>query len=57
MQALAEYRRVTGVSARLVVVGMTATDSTIVDPQGAGVLDVVGLSTDTLRLIANFIRR
>jgi 60 kDa SS-A/Ro ribonucleoprotein len=54
---LAEYRRVTGIPARLVVVGMTATGSTLGDPQDAGVLDVVGLSTDKPRLMANLIRR
>ena len=56
VQALAEYRRATGIPSRLVVVGMTATGSTIGDPQDAGVLDVVGLSTDTPRLVADFIR-
>ncbi len=56
VQALAQYRRATGIPARLVVVGMTATRSTIGDPRDAGVLDVVGLSTDTPRLVADFIR-
>ncbi len=56
VQTLGEYRRATGIPTKLVVVGMTATGSTIGDPQDAGVLDVVGLSTDTPRLIADFIR-
>lgn len=56
VQALADYRRATGIPAKMVVVGMTATGSTIGDLQDAGVLDVVGLSTDTPRLIADFVR-
>lgn len=55
-QALAEYRMKSGLDAKLVVMAMTATDSTIGDVGDPGVLDVVGMSTDTPRLISNFIR-
>ena len=55
VQALVEYRRQSGIASKLVVVGMTATGSTLGDPQDGGVLDVVGFSTDTPRLINQFI--
>jgi 60 kDa SS-A/Ro ribonucleoprotein len=35
---------------------MTATDFTIADPTDPGMLDVVGLSTDTPALISQFSR-
>ena len=54
-QALVQYRRETGIPAKLAVVGMTATRFTIADPQDPGELDVVGFDTDTPNLIAGFI--
>ncbi len=54
-QALAQYRQQTGISAKLVVVGMTSTKFSIADPNDAGMLDVVGCSTDTPSVIADFI--
>lgn len=44
-QALREYRDWSGRSARLVVVGMTATGFSIADPRDAGMLDVVGFDS------------
>lgn len=55
-QALARYRSHTGIAARLVVVGMTATDITVADPTDAGMLDVAGFDTATPSLIADFSR-
>lgn len=55
-QALREYRDRTGIAARLVVVGMTATRFTIADPADAGTLDVVGFDTATPGLISDFTR-
>jgi 60 kDa SS-A/Ro ribonucleoprotein len=55
-QALAEYRRVMGIPAKLVVVGMTATNVTIADPSDAGMMDVVGFDGATPELIADFAR-
>jgi 60 kDa SS-A/Ro ribonucleoprotein len=55
-QALDQYRQQTGIPAKLIVVGMTATNFTIADPNDKGMLDVVGFSTDTPSVIADFIR-
>lgn len=53
-QALEQYRSAMGRAAKLVVVGMTATDFTIANPDDAGMLDVVGFDTATPSLIAEF---
>jgi 60 kDa SS-A/Ro ribonucleoprotein len=55
-QALAEYRRQSGIDARLVVVGMTATEFTIADPSDPGMLDVVGFDAGVSSLITEFAR-
>jgi 60 kDa SS-A/Ro ribonucleoprotein len=55
-QALAEYRRTSGIDARLVVVGMTATQFTIADPSDPGMLDVVGFDAGVPALITEFAR-
>lgn len=54
-QALKQYRKETNIPARLVVVGMAANAFTIADPNDAGMLDVVGFSTDTPSAIADFV--
>lgn len=56
VEALRRYRRETGIPARLVVAGMTATDFTIADPEDAGSLDVVGFDANAPSLIADFAR-
>jgi 60 kDa SS-A/Ro ribonucleoprotein len=55
-QALAEYRHRMGRPARLVVVGMTATGSTIADPKDPGMLDVVGFDAAAPQVMADFAR-
>jgi len=55
-QALEAYRQKMGIPARMVVVGMTATDFTIADPSDPGSLDVAGLDSAVPNLIANFSR-
>jgi 60 kDa SS-A/Ro ribonucleoprotein len=55
-EALRRYRAEMGIDAKLVVVGMTATEFTIADPTDAGMLDVVGFDTAAPALIADFIR-
>ena len=55
-QALRRYRDKSGIPAKLIVVGMTATDFTIADPLDAGMLDVVGFDTSAPALIGDFIR-
>jgi 60 kDa SS-A/Ro ribonucleoprotein len=54
--ALREYRRVSGIDARLVVVGMVSNGFSIADPADPGMLDVVGFDTATPQLISDFAR-
>jgi 60 kDa SS-A/Ro ribonucleoprotein len=56
VQALAEYRRASGIDARLVTVGLVSNGFTIADPNDPGQLDVVGFDTATPQLIADFAR-
>jgi 60 kDa SS-A/Ro ribonucleoprotein len=53
-QALCDYRRSSGIDAKLVVVGCTSTGFTIADPRDTGMLDVVGFDTATPNLISAF---
>lgn len=55
-QALKQYRQATGINAKLIVVGMTATQFSIADPSDAGMLDVVGFDTNVPQLMADFVR-
>jgi len=55
-QALREYREKTGISARMSVTGMTATDFTIADPDDPGTLDVAGFDSAVPSLLADFAR-
>lgn len=54
VQALQKYRNETGIDARLVVVGMVASEFTIADPADAGMLDVVGFDAGAPRVLAEF---
>lgn len=53
---LKRYRAMTGVNAKLIVVGMTATEFTIADPEDPGMMDVVGFDTKAPKVMADFIR-
>jgi 60 kDa SS-A/Ro ribonucleoprotein len=55
-QALEAYRQKTGINARLSVVGMTATDFTIADPDDPGSLDVAGFDSAAPSLLSAFAR-
>lgn len=55
-QALREYRERSGIAARLVVVGMTATEFSIADPGDPGMLDVAGFDAAVPSLITEFAR-
>lgn len=55
-QALRRYRDHTGIDAKLIVVGMTATKFSIADPRDAGMLDVAGFDAAVPTLIADFSR-
>jgi 60 kDa SS-A/Ro ribonucleoprotein len=52
--ALAEYRRTSGIDARLVVVAMRATALTIADPDDPGMLDITGFDSSVARVIGDF---
>jgi 60 kDa SS-A/Ro ribonucleoprotein len=54
-QALKEYRRKTGIIAKLAVVGMVSNGFSIADPNDACMLDFVSLSTDTPSLLSQFV--
>jgi len=55
-EALKRYRRETGIPAKLVVVGMTATGFTIADPKDAAMMDVVGFDSAAPQVISDFAR-
>ncbi len=55
-QALARYRQAMGIDAKLIVVGMTATNFSIAQPDDAGMLDLVGFDTSAPRVMSDFIR-
>jgi 60 kDa SS-A/Ro ribonucleoprotein len=55
-QALRAYREQTGIPAKLVVVGMTATKFSIADPDDAGMLDIAGFDAAVPNLITEFAR-
>lgn len=55
-QALARYRRATGIAAKLIVVGMTSTGFSIADPSDPGMLDVAGFDQAVPSLITEFSR-
>lgn len=54
-QALQQYRESTGIQAKLIVCGMTATNFSIADPDDSGSLDVVGFDTATPQIISDFV--
>jgi len=54
MEALRQYRAHSGVGAKLIVIGMTATKFSIADPRDPGCLDIAGFDTTAPRLIADF---
>ena len=56
MKALRSYRQEMSIPAKLIVVGLTATQFSIADPKDAGAMDCVGMDAATPQLIADFIR-
>jgi 60 kDa SS-A/Ro ribonucleoprotein len=52
--ALRKYRDEMGIDAKLVVMGMTATDFTIADPNDRGMLDVVGFDSNAPKVVSEF---
>ncbi len=56
MEALARYRDRTGLPAKLIVVGLTATGFSIADPEDGGALDVVGFDAAAPAVMTQFLR-
>lgn len=56
-QALQKYRDWSGIDARLAVVGLTATDFTIADPDDPGMLDIAGFDSAVPTLLNDFSAR
>jgi 60 kDa SS-A/Ro ribonucleoprotein len=55
VEALAKYRSVMGINAKLIVIGMTATNFSIADQNDPNSMDVVGFDTSTPSIINEFI--
>ena len=55
VEALRQYRRKSGIPAKLIVVGMVSNEFTIADPDDAGMMDVVGFDSAVPELIADFV--
>ena len=53
-QALKEYRKATGIDARLAVLGVASTPFTIADPSDRGMMDFVGFDSNAPRVLADF---
>jgi 60 kDa SS-A/Ro ribonucleoprotein len=53
-EALKQYRRSSGIEAKLAVIGMTATKCSIADPDDAGMMDFVGFSADLPKALSYF---
>lgn len=54
--ALRAYRQATGIAARSAVVGMTATEFTIANPDDAGMMDFVGFDASAPSIMSSFFR-
>jgi 60 kDa SS-A/Ro ribonucleoprotein len=53
-QMLKEYRRKTGIDARMAVLGVQGTEFTIAYPSDAGMMDFVGFDSNAPRVLADF---
>ena len=56
MQALKDYRKSSGIDARLIVVAMTGTSRTIADPADPLTLDVSGFDASVVSMLTSFAR-
>lgn len=56
VKALEAYRKQSGINAKLIVIGMTATNFSINDPKDPNGLDIAGFDAATPKLISEFIR-
>lgn len=53
-QALKQYRKSTGIDARLAVLGVASTGFSIADPSDKGMMDFVGFDSNAPRVLADF---
>ena len=53
-EALRQYRKASGIDARLIVVGMCSNGFTIADPEDAGMLDCVGFDSASPQVMSDF---
>lgn len=53
-KALQQYRKATGIDAKLIVCGMASNGFTIADPNDRGMLDIVGFDSAAPEVISNF---
>jgi 60 kDa SS-A/Ro ribonucleoprotein len=54
--ALEQYRKATGVDAKLIVIGMASNCLTIADPKDKNTLNLAGFDTSTPELISMFVQ-
>ena len=55
VQALVQYRKATGIAAKLVVIAMAANRFSIADPNDALQLDVAGFDASVPGVVSNFV--
>lgn len=55
-QSLKNYRQKKGLDSKLIVMGMTATDFTIADPNDPGMLDVAGFDSNVPKVVTDFMK-
>ena len=55
VEALRQYRRQSGIPAKLIVVGMVSNEFSIADPDDAGMMDVVGFDSAVPELTTDFV--
>lgn len=54
-QAIVDYRQKTGIDAKMIVINMVASRTSLADPTDAGSLDIVGFDASVPTLIAGFV--
>ncbi len=54
-QAIVDYRRKTGIDAKLIAINMVANRTSLADPEDAGSLDIVGFDASVPTVIAGFL--
>ena len=55
-EALKQYRRKTGINAKLMVIAMTSNGFSIADPSDKGMMDIVGFDTSVPAILTDFIK-